>query len=351
MTQSFAEVAPCRVDAWLNNIVAGLVGPAESIEVDTDELWALLDTLPVAILVGTDRQCSRMVGNRAAQLMFRAELGSNLSQSAPAPEAPEFHVYAKGKRVHEADLPMQRAARTGRRVNRSVCEIRFKDESRIFIAGQCIPLKNRAGEICGSLGAFVDITEQRTTEEHSLLLASEMTHRVKNTVSLIQALAHATIRSHLEPSTYAIFDQRLVNLAHAQDLISRSTAAPRLRDLLVTSIGSVALGKMSSVELSGPPVGISADRAASLSMVFHELTTNACKYGALKADGTVSVSWAVEDGLVIVTWREDGHSDPALWKPGFGSELIDRVCQSLPRGKFRRSSAGSQLSATLQFAT
>jgi two-component sensor histidine kinase len=350
--ETLAQVAHGGADAWLDHIVTSVAGSADVIRVDRAELWELLDNLPVAILISTDRECSRMIGNRVAQTLLRMPMGSNLSQSAPPQETPDFEVWSDGNPVRPEDLPMQRAARTGCRVSRSECEIRFKDGARIFIAGHCIPLENEVGEVCGSLGAFIDVTQERTSQENTALVAREMAHRVKNTVALIQALAHGTIRHHLDPADYEVFDQRLVNLAQAQDLIDGSRESTLcLNEILARVFRSVAPDKLSRVEVLGPAIEIGGDLALSLSMVFHEFATNACKYGALKNGGTVTVSWSTEDGLVSMNWREDGRSVAKPITPGFGSELVERIFRGLPRGQIDRTYNRTGLEASLRFAS
>jgi len=350
--QTLAEAVPRhRIDNWLKNIVAGVLDQADVVQVERSELWGLLDSLPVAVLISTDRACSRIVGNLAAQALLQVPLGANLSRSAAPEELPQFEVFSDGEPIHPDDLPMQRAALTGRRVSRSECEIRFADGNRIFIAGHSIPIQNGEGEVCGSIGAFVDVTEQRLQQESNALVAKEMAHRVKNTVSLIQALAHGTIRQQLDSADYETFEQRLVNLAHAQDLIGRSAwSVLSLHELIETAVGKVTQERLHDVSVTGPVVEVSADLALSLSMVFHELATNACKYGALGRAGNVVIEWTVERDIVALTWTETGGEVRDNPKPGFGSKLMQRIFRDLRGGKFGSQFGVDGLEAKLQFA-
>lgn len=352
-----AEQAPRdRVDTWLKDILAGVLVSSGTIRVDRSELWTLLDCLPAAILLSTDRACTRIVGNRAAQTMLKVPLGSNLSQSAPPDELPNFKVYADGELVDPFDMPMQRAARNGTRVSRSECEIRFEDGGRIFIAGHCIPIENEAGEVCGSLGAFVDVTEQRKSYDNSALVAREMSHRVHNTVALIQALAHGTIRKKLAPADYEAFEQRLINLAQAQDLLGKTESSHvNLHDLIRSSVEEVAHHAFSRVNLHGPILWVNAELVLPLSMIFHELTTNACKYGALHADdGVVEIQWALKEAIdyvVSLDWREAaGRFVEAPQELGFGSKLIRRIVSNLPAGAMHVTFAETGLNISLEFA-
>ncbi len=338
------------VDAWLKKVVASILQEADVVHVDRSELWSLLDTLPVAILISTDSACRRIVGNVAAQALLHAQLGANMSQSAAPGELPPFKVYSDGGLVAPDDLPMQRAAATGQRVSDSECEIRFDDGKRIFIAGHCIPIINEQGEPCGSIGAFVDITHRHMRHTQDTLIAREMTHRVKNTVSLIQAVAHGTIRRNLDAEDYAVFEQRLVNLAQAQELVARSViTALTLEELILDSIKGVIGIQLRHVRIDGPSIDLSADVAQSLSMVFHELATNACKYGALKNDGTVQITWVRNDRLVTLSWNESGFCARSPARLGFGSKLIQLVLGSLEAGRFERQFGPDGLIVSLSF--
>ncbi len=339
-----------RVDAWLKNVVAGVIEHADVVRVERSELWSLLDNLPAAILISTDRSCSRIVGNIAAGAMLGSPLGSNLSQSAPPSEKPPFLVYADGDLVHPDDLPMQRAALTGRRVGHSKCEIRFEDGRRIFIAGHCIPITDDSGEVCGSIGAFVDVTEQHMRQERDALVAREMTHRVKNTVSLIQGLAHSTVGKKLSKEDYKGFEQRLINLAKAQDLIAKTQVGQvTLEEVIRSAIEPVAGEQLVLVKMDGPEIPISADLMQPLAMVFHELTTNACKYGALGNDGTLSIAWSTDGNCVTLSWRETGIGAPTK-RDGFGSTLIRGIFRNQAMGKFKREFESDEMKIDLTFA-
>lgn len=102
-----------RVDGWLENVVANVINKADVVCIERSELWSLLDNLPVAILISTDCECTRIVGNIAAGALLGSPLGSNLSQSAPEAERPAFKVYSDGQELAPDDLPMQRSAATG----------------------------------------------------------------------------------------------------------------------------------------------------------------------------------------------------------------------------------------------
>ena len=356
MQQLAREASRYRVDSWLKDVVAGVLRSSRTLRIDRQELWDFLDQLPVAILISTDRACTNIVGNKAAQMILQVPHGGNLSQSAPPKELPPFKVFSDGREMDPDDLPMQRAARTGERVGRSECEIRFVDHESIFIAGHTIPIHDEGGDVCGSLGAFVDVTQQRLQLDQADLMACEMVHRVKNTVSLVQALAHNTIRSLIEPAEYRKFEGRLLSISSAQDLIARSFVEVDLAALISSAVGPVVQARLDDISFEGPAITVMGDHAMSLSMIFHELATNASKYGALRNDsGTVALRWGLDPELqqiLSIEWTETGG--PNLGKPdrsGFGTKLIDRLVRSLPCGKIRRKYADEGLIARIDFQT
>lgn len=348
--QSLALGAPRHdVDAWLRTVVAGVLEKADVIRIDRSELWSLLDNLPVAILISSDRECSRIVGNIAAQALLEVPLGSNLSQSAPANERPRFKVYSDGECVHPDDLPMQRAALSGRRVARSECEIRFNDGRSIFIAGHCIPIMDQKGQPCGSIGAFVDVSEQHARQQVDALIAMEMSHRVKNTVALIQALASSTLKPKLDVADYKAFEQRLINLAHAQGLVAKTAvAAISLCDLVLAAIRAVAPEKMDRVHWHGAEIQVAPDMIQPLTMVFHELVTNACKYGAFKHDGQLTISWTINEGVIVLQWQEMNVSNDE-GAVGFGSKMIEAIINTQLKGEIVRSFSPNKLKIELTF--
>jgi two-component sensor histidine kinase len=183
-----------------------------------------------------------------------------------------------------------------------------------------------------------------------------MAHRVKNSVSIIQSLAYGTIRKQLDPVEYAAFEQRLINIARAQEFIGKDyEAGANLRELVLGVIEGVVQRDFGRVKWDGPAVKIDADVSVSLSMVLHELATNACKYGALQHDdGSVDVSWTCsplgDRDRIRLAWQESGAlllAAPS--KPGFGSKLIRNVMNAMPGGSVASEYLPSGLSIVLTF--
>lgn len=178
----------------------------------------------------------------------------------------------------------------------------------------------------------IDITERKELEDRLELLVGELNHRVKNTLMVVQAMAHQTFRNGDAPERQvSTFTNRLSALSGAHDALSRTNwAGARLSEIVRQGLLICSPDDL-RVDIAGPEVLIPASATVSLVMVLHELATNAMKYGALSGlSGRVSVHWAVDgEGMVEIDWIESGG--PAVTPPsrrGFGSRLLT---EAVPR--------------------
>ncbi len=184
----------------LPNVLSQVVELQAKLSLDPTQFAALLDTLPIAVLFSLDRECSSIDGNAAARVLLRALPGQNLSRTAGHSELPNFQVYAAGRLIPPDELPMQKAARTGRPVARSECEVRFPDGSSLFLEGHSVPVFDKDRNVCGSIGAFVDITELKRLETENRVLASKLETKIdlqdpQSEPSSVLALAPPRLRS------------------------------------------------------------------------------------------------------------------------------------------------------------
>lgn len=164
---------------------------------------------------------------------------------------------------------------------------------------------------------------QVESEARQSLLIQELAHRLKNTLSMVQAIASQTLRGSVDRAPLDAFERRLQALGVAHDvLVERNWVGADMR----TTIGQVigVFGCNDRIVLTGPEVALGARAALALALILHELGTNAVKYGALStADGTVLLDWSVADGHLRMTWKECGG--PIVRQPvrrGFGSKLL-----------------------------
>jgi PAS domain S-box-containing protein len=141
-----------------------------------EELDAILESAPVAILIARDPSCQRMTGNRRAYEQLNLVKGSNVSVSAPLDERPSGFRLMKDKlELSLNQLPVQIAAQTGKEVRSFEYDIVFPDDSYRTVLGNASPLRDAQGNPRGAVGSFVDITEEKRAEE--AIRASETRYR------------------------------------------------------------------------------------------------------------------------------------------------------------------------------
>lgn len=129
------------------------------------EVEALMDAAPAAIFVARDSGCRSMTGNRAAHEMLRRPSGLNLSKSAPEAERPmNFRAMKDGVEVALEELPVQKAAFTGRPVRNSELDLVFEDGSTVNLVGDAVPLLDEHGNPRGAVAVLSDITELKRAE-------------------------------------------------------------------------------------------------------------------------------------------------------------------------------------------
>jgi two-component sensor histidine kinase len=159
------------------------------------------------------------------------------------------------------------------------------------------------------------------------MLIEELNHRVKNMLTVVNAMARQTLASTPTPEMFAEkFIRRIDALGRTHALLSREQwSNVQLQHVASESLEPYLIEDKSRIILKGPPLALDPKSALALGIVFHELATNATKHGALSnSDGTVTLSWTSADlSRVDLEWRETGGPEcvpPA--RPGFGSRLI-----------------------------
>ncbi len=192
-------------------------------------------------------------------------------------------------------------------------------------------IRNAANVISDRTQALEASEEQsRGQVEEIRLLMGELSHRNKNVMAVLQAIARQiSRRSETLEEFQTSFDSRISALVRSNDLLFGAVGAKgQLRELVRRQLAPFVEGEAERVETRGPDLALRSEAVQSLGLAFHELATNATKYGALSnATGKVVVSWRVSggDGLDL-TWREEGG--PAVTQPtksGFGQVVIERL--------------------------
>jgi two-component sensor histidine kinase len=171
------------------------------------------------------------------------------------------------------------------------------------------------------------LKRMREHERERELVTKELEHRSKNTYAVIDVIVRKSLEH--DPSSADVISGRIRAVKFANDIINQSSTHTVLfRTLLVHEFVPYGEGR---VEIEGPDIELSADTARHLALVFHELVTNAAKYGALsQSSGRVRVTWQVEGPMVNLQWSEEGG--PPVTPPsktGFGSKVVTQSLRAL----------------------
>lgn len=179
-----------------------------------------------------------------------------------------------------------------------------------------------------------EIQRRRRMEDHQALLLKELSHRVKNSLAVVQAIANQTLKNVESPQAFvSAFRGRLMALGKAHDLLSQNDwRGASLRELLVAGLAPFAQVGSGRIALLGEDVLLHSDAAPALAMVVHELATNAAKYGSLSVpSGSVCIEWtkpsARPDALAIVWMEKNGPPLTGATRRGFGLTFIERVVE------------------------
>ena len=181
-------------------------------------------------------------------------------------------------------------------------------------------------------GINLDVTTQREAREQQRLLIDELNHRVKNTLAMVQSFASLTLKSASPAEFREALMGRILALAAAHDLLTRSRwSGASLEELVSAELTPFNRLEPGRIVWEGAAIALTSKQALGLGMVIHELVTNAAKYGALSVPtGRVSLSWRrgndVGPARLEIEWVEEGG--PAVRQPsrsGFGSRLIGQT--------------------------
>lgn len=200
-----------------------------------------------------------------------------------------------------------------------------------------------------------DLTQRREIQEREALLMRELNHRVKNTLASVQSIVAQTLRSAPTPEAFsAAVQARIVALSRSHDVLTRNDwAGARVADIVAEQLRPYARDG-EPFALGGPAVSLRPNRAVTLGMAVGELATNAAKFGALSAGGSVSVAWSVTTDAagpsLRLVWSETGG--PPVEAPdheGFGTRLVKRSLAAGLHGSAELDYATKGLVAVLQF--
>ncbi len=285
--------------------------------IDTAQLGAVLKTaLDAVVVMRTDGTIAGW--NDVAERTFGWSFAETEGQRMSAMIIPERY-----REAHEAGLAHFLATGEGPVLDRHIEIEALHRDGRELPIELSITCTSQFGESI-FLGFLRDISERRANERRQKLLVDELNHRVKNLLGVVGAIAHQTARSStaLDEFTTA-FTGRLSSLGRAHEILTAATwERASLRELVEAAIEPFAAE--GRVIAQGPELTLSPRQFLSISMILHELITNAIKYGVLATpEGMIDVQWAVADDEVTLRWTERGGQQiVAPKRSGFGSKMI-----------------------------
>jgi two-component system, chemotaxis family, CheB/CheR fusion protein len=274
-------------------------------------------------IVSKDLQGIIRSWNKGAERLFGYSAAEVLGRSITIVIPPE--------RQDEEPIILERLRR-GERIDHFETVRRRKDGTLVDVSLTVSPVKNALGEVIGASKVARDITEIKRARNLQKLFVDEMKHRIKNTLSMVQAIASQTIHS---ASECAAFGARLSALACAHDLLTiENWNRASLLEIADRALKPFQEQHRERLVFRGADdAWVDAGKASMLAMALHELATNAVKYGALSnATGHVLLTTqrAPDDhGRVVLIWQERGG--PPVSPPkhnGFGSRLVGRALRA-----------------------
>ncbi|MGO4566794.1 HWE histidine kinase domain-containing protein [Rhizobium sp. 2YAF20] len=222
----------------------------------------------------------------------------------------------------------------GNAVDGSEISYRRKDGSFFWSAILISPVRNESDDIVQHFASFVDLTDHKREQAQFRMLIDELNHRVKNTLATVQSIVWQALRNASDPEVIReSIESRLFALSRSHDLLTHENwEGAGLRDLVKAALEpfGVGNGRSEHIAITGGNIRVSPKVALALGIAFHELATNAVKYGAFSNKaGSVLISWTNEPtpkgSRLLLRWQEK-NGPPVIYplRKGFGSRVIER---------------------------
>jgi PAS domain S-box-containing protein len=224
--------------------------------------------------------------------------------------------------------------------------------------GRAQPIRNEQGEITRWFGTCTDIEDLKRIVDSKDLLSQELSHRIKNIFAVVSALIALSARQFPEAKDFAAAVRTRINaLARAHEFVrphtdtSRPTVGTMTLHAFLTDLFKpyATLDGRMRIEISGDDAVFDDQAATSVALLFHELATNAAKYGALSVEGgAITLNTRNEGGRFILVWEERGgpHVAGEPSRTGFGSSLATLSVENQLGGRLERIWAPEGLRVT-----
>ena len=312
-------------------------------DLDTKEILSLIGDG----VVGIDQDGRIILFNRAAELLFGYTSAELIGCPVEALIPMRFHE----RHRQDVDGLVSAAAPAGRQMGGGREVLGRHKSGREFPVEATLSRHIFAGQPI-AMAVVRDVTEQKDAEQQRQLIAGEVAHRLRNMMTVVISIVSLTGRRATSlPDFISSLLGRLTALSRTNDaLIGEMCTDPNLRSLLHSELAAFGHDVV-RFTLTGPDVQIEGKLALNLGLIFHELATNAAKYGAFSApQGEVRVDWHIAAGKVPtlkLSWQETGGPPVEVpTRKGFGSQLIGRILSTY-NGKTEITYAASGVLCTI----
>ena len=313
-------------------------GVETALQASEARLATVIEAVPVGILLAEAPSGRIVMGNR----QLAAILGHGTLYAASRESYDGFVAFhTDGRLVAAHEYPLARLC--AGECDYAQLEVHYQQPGgqRVWIEISGAAIKDQGGRTVGAVVAVSNINERKTAEAQQDILNRELSHRMKNTLAIVQAITTQTLRNAPDvEAAREVLGARLVALGKAHDLLL--TGQRESADMQAVIEGALELhddGQLRHFTLDGPALRVGESAALSLSLIIHELATNAAKYGALSTpSGRVRIVWTIggepgEEDVQLI-WQELGG--PPVTPPtrkGFGTRLIERGFAGSVSGK------------------
>lgn len=336
VTPTFAEDGAVTGLVGVYFDVTARVRAEDELRKSENRLAAILERLPVAVGILDAKARWNMANERMRKLS---------PQTMPSRDANRRAAWRAVDGVPPSEWPGARALR-GEVVYPGILFTHTAVEGERYLRVSATPLQHQGAS--EAVAVVEDVDDLVRAERRLDLLTQELEHRTRNITARVMALVAVAQRE--QPQNLELFlHERLTALARTQDLLTKQPSL-QLRTLLETEFAPY-LARALRIELAGPDVALTRQGAENFGMLFHELVTNAAKYGCLANHGRLSVRWCIADAL-SVEWLEETPGGEKFEKTerqpgsGFGSRLIESIARNM-HGSVRREIRGSAFLCTI----
>ncbi len=272
---------------------------------------------------------------------FSGDRGSSLLWGLRDGDAVTLDAFTASLAPEDADWTLDELRRAAGPSGPDHCSLEFRirrfddgAERWIALTGRRYPAGTAAAGSAELIGTARDVTSRKQRETHMHLLMREVTHRSKNLLAIIQAMARQTVKDSITASEFEQrFSARLRGLAASHDLLAaRDWHGAAVGELVRWQLGPALETAGERISISGPDLYLNPEAAQNIGLAFNELASNASRFGALSGSaGLVEIVWSIdpsgqEGRRFHISWRESGG--PEVREPrrtGFGHKVVERL--------------------------